>query len=284
MKRIIFVLVLGAALFWLYIYLNKTYWLSKQPGGSATPEQKIERQLGIVSEEKKGALLEQALELLRVRKDKDALVIFSGILSSDPGNTDALWGKAEVLRRQRDYVEAEYILEDILARNPAHGPSLVSMSYIRYQADKLSLARELVRKALGVYTDNDTRALAYMMLGSINSRLSKKSIFFGKIKNAAQIEPYFLKARDLSGELPEVHLGLGTFYLLAPGIMGGDIYKATRELEKAVEIAPDFATANARLAQAYKRRGNLEKYNFHIQRAQELDPDNEVLKEIGIKK
>lgn len=279
MKRIIFVLILVFCIFWLYIYLVKNYWLYMSPGSKVGPLEKLEYQMGMSPKEESSSL-KKALELLRVRKDREAMDIFKNILANNSGNIDALWGKAEVLRRDREYVDAQYILEEVLSKNPEHAPSLVSMAYIKYHEDKLSQAKELIKKALGVYTDNDTRALAYMMLGTINSRLAKKSILFGKIKNAAQIECYFLKAKELSADLPEVHLGLGSFYLLVPMFMGGDIYKATRELEKAVEIAPDFATANARLAQAYKKKGNLEKYSFHLQRARELDPDNEVLKEM----
>jgi hypothetical protein len=44
-------------------------------------------------------------------------------------------------------------------------------------------------------------------------------------------------------------------------------------------MAPDFATANARLAQSYKKKGNKEKYNYYLQRAKELDPENEVANE-----
>jgi tetratricopeptide (TPR) repeat protein len=119
-----------------------------------------------------------------------------------------------------------------------------------------------------------------MMLGTINSRRSAKGWFLNKLRYGTQIRCHFLKAKEFAPDLPEVHLGLGTFYLLAPPIVGGNLNGALKELELAVKIAPDFATANARLAQAYKRKGDLEKYKYYFQRAKELDPDNEVLMEL----
>ena len=226
------------------------------------------------------AQLERGLELLRIRKDKDALAIFEKILVTQPEDLDALWGKAEVARRLREYQQAEKLLNQILSNNPSHTSSLISLAYIRYKDDKLDESLKLVREALK-QTDIDTRnkALAYMMLGSINGRRAKKGGFFSKLTYGTQIKNHFLKAKEIAPDLPEVHLGLGTFYLLAPAIAGGDLNKAVEELELTVKIAPEFATPHARLAQAYQKKGNAEKYNFHLNRAKELDSENEVLKE-----
>jgi len=228
--------------------------------------------------------LSQALALLKTRKDNQALLIFEQVLASQPDNLDALWGKAEVFRRSRKYQESEELLARILKNNPAHIPSLVSLSYIRYNADKLSEALKLIKEALRIKCLNkEDHALAYMMLGSINSRRSKEGWLFSKFAYGTHIKGYFLKAKELAPGLPEAHLGLGTFYLLAPAIVGGNLDKALRELQTTVRIAPDFATANARLAQAYNKKGDLEKYNFYLDRARQLDPENEVLKEIKMR-
>ena len=227
---------------------------------------------------KNNTSINEAFWLLKVRKDNAALVVFDKVLRVEPDNLDALWGKAEVKRRNRQYDAAEDMLNEILKKNPKHYSSLISLAYIRYKDGKLNEARKLISQVLVKDChDRQDRALAYMMLGAINSSLSAKGWLFNKVKYGIQIKGCILKARTLAPDLPEVHLGLGTFYLLAPVIMGGNLNQALKELELAVKIAPDFATANARLAQAYKKKGNLEKYNFYIQRARELDPKNEVL-------
>ncbi len=224
--------------------------------------------------------LKGAFILLKNRKDKEALAIFQRVLTSQPDSLDALWGKAEVLRRDRDYRQSEELLNKILNLNPKHIPALISLSYIRYKDDKLKEALRLVNQVLKINSlDKENQALAYMMLGSINSRRSQKGWFLSKVAYGTHIKSYFLRAKELAPELPEVHLGLGTFYLLAPAIIGGNLDNALQELELTVDIAPEFATANARLAQAYKKKGLQDKYNFYINRVKNLDPKNEVLNE-----
>lgn len=260
------------------LYISSFYWQNK--GACPLIRNHPSREIECITKEDSGSI-DSAFLLLKTRKDKEAEVIFEKVISENPKNLNALWGKAEVLRRSRDYESCEAILQKILSKNPNHYPSLISLSYIRYKDNKLHDALKLVNRVLDERCfDKDSRALAYMMLGSINSRRSSRGWFFNKIRYGTQIKCFFLRAKELAPDLPEVHLGLGTFYLLAPALVGGNLDKAVKELEIAVKIAPDFATANARLAQAYKRKGNLEKYNSYIMRAKELDPQNEVFQEL----
>ena len=229
---------------------------------------------------KTGSLAEAA-ELLRIRKDKKALAIIEKILAREPENIDALCGKAEILRRGGKYKEAESILNQLLQKDPLYENALLSLAYIRYQTGKAEESFKLVNTVLeSACMDKENEALAYTLLGGINSLRAEKGWLFTKFKYGTKIQCYFLKAKELAPEVPEVRLGLGTFYLLAPQIIGGDLNKALPELEYTVSIAPDFATANARLAQAYKKKGDMAKYKHYIERAKELDPNNEAVKEI----
>ena len=223
----------------------------------------------------------EAVALLKIRKDKDAMKIFDQILAKDPENIDALCGKAEVLRRDRKYAEAQDLLNKILEKDPNYIPALLSLSYIYYQEENFNQAEKLVNQVLeGGCESKEDEALANMLLGAINSQRADKGWLLTKLKYGPKIQCYFLKAKELGPELPEVRLGLGTFYLLAPKIIGGDVDKALPELEYTVKIAPNFATANARLAEAYRKKGDLRKYEAYIERAKELDPENEAVKEI----
>ncbi|MFH1199209.1 MAG: tetratricopeptide repeat protein [Candidatus Omnitrophota bacterium] len=225
--------------------------------------------------------LPQAFKLLRAREDSEALDIFNKVLLEEPKNQDALWGKAEVLRRSRKYAESEKILKQVLTEDPNYPPALLSLAYIRYKDDALDEAKELVSKALmNTCDDYEDSGLACMMLGAINSRRASKSWIFGKIIYGTKIKNYFLKAVKLAPNLPEAHLGLGTFYINAPRFMGGDLNKGVEELLIALKLAPKFATVNARLAQAYQKSGDQKNYEFYLKRARELDPDNEVIKEL----
>lgn len=231
---------------------------------------------------RKAGTLEEAIVLLKTRKDKDkeAAAIFNQVLKTQPDNIEALWGKAEALRRSYDYPEAEKIFVEVLKKDPNHVSSLNGLAYIRYIQDRLDESLKLVNQALDNCPDKENEALSYMMIGTINSKRSSKGGFFSKIKYGTQIKGYFLKARDINPGMPEVHLGLGTFYLKAPSIIGGDLDKAIQELKVAEKLSPEFSTVNARLAQAYKEKGDSEKFNYYYEKTKKLDPENEALQEI----
>lgn len=232
-------------------------------------------------EKGEGIFLAQAFMLLKGREDEQASTIFEQILIEQPDNLDALWGKAEILRRKRDYSRAQGLLDTILHKQPGHLSSLNSLAYIKYNQGNLDQASVLVEQVIkNGGSDRENTALAFLMLGSINSKRASEGWIFDKIRFGRQIKECFLKASELAPDLPEVHLGLGTFYLLAPKIIGGNTNKAIEELELTVKLAPCFATANARLAQTYKKKGNKEKYKFFISQAKSLDPENEILKQL----
>jgi Tfp pilus assembly protein PilF len=267
-------IVSGAAIF---VFMSVFFMLNLNKGSCPL----ITRPVGITSVgTRRDSGLDEAFELLRIRKDKDALIIFEQILLFDPGNIDAQWGKAEVLRRIRNFSEAAKILNDILKERPGYPPAMISLAYIKYKDAKLKEARQLINEVIKTKPPRkEELALAYTMLGSINSRLAGQGWLLNKIKYSTQIKRYFVSAKELAPDLPEVRLGLGTFYLLAPSFIGGNLDKAIDELKKCVEIAPDFATANARLAQAYQRKGVADKSLFYKNKARQLDPENEALRE-----
>jgi tetratricopeptide (TPR) repeat protein len=220
------------------------------------------------------------LKYLKLRKDALALSEADKVLAVEPDDLCAWWVRAEVMRRTYKFRDSEDLLRQILAQHPTHIPSLISLAYIEYHDDKFDDASKILKQLLSrPDLSLEDRAIVYMLMGSINAKKSLGGLFY-KIAYGTRIKGHFEKALVLAPDLAEVRLGLGTFYLLAPGIAGGNIDKAILELEYAVKLTPDFATANARLAQAYKKKGDLEKYNFYLQRAKELDPGNEVVEEV----
>lgn len=265
MRKALIVLVIILIILAVYLYLPKGKQIKDE--NKSKPE---------------SSLLSNGLELLRTRKDFQALAIFEQIYIQEQENLDALWGKAEVLRRARKFNESEKLLQEILDKNSSHVPSLISLAYIKYKNNDCAAAKKLLKKAIEAKNvDKGNLALAYVLMGTVNSKLSAKGWLFDKIGYGLQIKCYFIKAKELAPNLPEARLALGSFYLLAPVYAGGDLNKALIEFEAALKIAPEFATVNGRLAQYYKKTGNLEKYNFYVQRVKQLDPENEVLKEIG---
>lgn len=230
------------------------------------------------------ACQENILRYLKLRKDGLARDEIEKVLSVKPDDLCALcalWAKAEVLRRAHKLEESEKLLEELLSKCPNYAAGLISMSYIKYSRNEFTDALRILQRVLKQKNiAKENQALAYVLLGSINSRRASLGGLLSKAAYGLRIKSFFEKAKNIAPELSEVHLALGSFYLLAPNIAGGSIDKAIEELEYAAKLTPDFATVNARLAQAYNKRGDLEKSNFYIRRAKELDPQNDILYEV----
>ncbi len=220
--------------------------------------------------------------LLKFRRDNEAMEVFENILSNQPDDYNALWGKAEILRRKNNSKEAELILNGILNKTKeSHLASLNTLAYIKYDNNDFKGAVSLVTKVLNIQSlDNQNKALAFMLLGAINSKRAAEGGLMSKVINVGKIKPYFLKAKELAPDLPEVRLAMGTFYLFAPAIIGGNLDKAIEELETAVGMAPEFVTACVRLAQAYKKKGMQDKYTYYISKAREIEPENGIFREL----
>ena len=269
----------GLVIGWGIVFI---YFITCPIRGRCPSSPRSEQRIEPAKQSEAQKLIIEAQGLLKAREDKKALVIFENALTIDPANIDALWAEAEVLRRSYKYRESQVILNEVLKRSPKHIPALISLAYIKYKEDKLNDALKLINQTIKAPNLNkDDLGLCYTMLGTVNGRRAEKGGLFSKIAYGTQIRGYLLKAKQLAPDVAEVRLGLGTFYLLAPAIVGGNnLDEAIKELEYTVKIAPNFATACARLAQAYKKKGLLDKYKFYFDKAKELDPGNEALKQI----
>lgn len=215
---------------------------------------------------------------MKQRKDAKAQEIFQGVLKHEPENLDAQWGIAEVLRRQRRFKDSKDMLANILACDPGHSKAKISMAYICYHDKDYRKSLKIVNSLLagGKNLPVDDLAMTYMLLGCINADFSSCSIFLGKLTNGLKVRSNFETAKILAPDSSEVCLGLGSFYLCAPKLFGGDLVSAISELEKAIAITPDFATPYARLAEAYYKKGDVEKSKYLLIQAMSLDPENEA--------
>jgi len=272
-KYLLVLLIASAAVAPFFIFRNATCPLRRALAPKAAETTYPAQDIGVAQD--------NLLQHLKLRKDKLALIEAEKILSQEPDNLTALWGKAEILRRSYKFEEAQKILDKILNKQPGYAPALICLSYIKYHYNKFEEASDILnplKDKPGLEREN--QAIAYMLLGSINAKKAHQGGFFSKVIYGTQIRRYFEKAKAIAPDLSEVHLGAGTFYLLAPKIIGGSIERAIEELECAVKLTPDFATPTARLAQAYKKKGDLANFNRYLQQAKKLDPENEVIKEI----
>src|SRR5437763_637879 len=113
---IIVIIIVGTPIF---IFFERGYWFWKPPIAILSDIEGIE-----YKEDSGGTLLKSGLELLKARRNKEAADIFDRTLLSNPNNVDALWGKAEILRRKKDLDKAQIFIRRAIEIKPKHVPSM----------------------------------------------------------------------------------------------------------------------------------------------------------------
>lgn len=241
----------------------------------------------ITSQQAKGAADEKnqpvdreyvlALVLLNEHKDNEAGQIFHSLIRSDSKEPAFKWGVAEVLRRQHKTKEAQEILDEIIAEHPDFAPAYITLAYIKYtQLDfngSVKLAAQVARMGQGK-VDRSNIVRAYLLLGGNKGMIAHYGGALSKMINGTQVLPYLKKAQALKPDDAGVLFGLGSFYFMAPALVGGDRVKALEYLERAVKVDPLFADAYVRLAQIYNMQGDKAKYKSYLTKALSIDPQN----------
>ncbi|MBP7216006.1 MAG: tetratricopeptide repeat protein [Candidatus Omnitrophica bacterium] len=227
----------------------------------------------------KEALYVLGLCFLNAHQNQQALETFQKITAQDKDMLGARWGVAEVLRRQHKVQEAESILQELVKKYPQFPPAFVSLAYIKYLVldfrSSVALAQSVLAMDQGL-VDTSNLVRAYLLVGGGKGMLAHYGGVVAKVANGLRVMPYLRKAERLQPQAPGVLFGLGSYFLLAPPIAGGDIDKALAYLEKAVEIDPLFVDVYVRLAQAHKEKNDLASYELFLEKALSLDPKNEL--------
>lgn len=225
------------------------------------------------------ALYTLGLINLNLHNVKEAERIFKKMLQVSPASVEARWGIAELLRRQHRLEESYAVLQEITKEAPAFSPAFITLAYIQYTKKAYSKALTLAEKVLSqgkdaVDTSNYVRAL--LIVAGSKGMLAHYGGPLTKVTHGLGVLTYLKKAQSLQPDNAGVSFGFGGFYLLAPAIVGGNNNKAIEYLKKAIKTDPFFADAYVRLAQAYKVKGDKEKYAFYLKKARQIDPQNEL--------
>jgi serine/threonine protein kinase/Flp pilus assembly protein TadD len=159
------------------------------------------------------------------------------------------------------------------ARVGAH-PTENTKAYDLYLQGRNTLrnghGQDAYRQAVGLFDqaiEKDPRfALAYTGLADSSIRMygeTKDSVWAQKATLAAQT------AEQLSNNLPEVHLALGSVYATT-----GKNTQAVAELKRALELAPNSEEAYRNLGDAYSRNGQSDEAIAAFQKAVAANPYN----------
>ncbi len=223
------------------------------------------------------------LVYLNLHKDKEAAEVFTKVLTLDPRVIEAKWGAAEVLRRQHQPEKSEELLSEVLKVKPDFPAASITLAYIRYTQMNFNEAVRLAKKVLGQgekNVDRSNHVRAHLLYGGTKGMIAHYGGPISKVINGTAVLPSLRAAEKLQPDSAEVKFGVGSFYLLAPSLAGGDIEKAEEYLKKAIEIDPLFADAYVRSGQLYRVKGDIVRYNEYLNKALGIDPQNELALDI----
>jgi tetratricopeptide (TPR) repeat protein len=217
------------------------------------------------------------LVYLNEYKHKEAFDVFTRAVNLDNKTLELKWGMAEVLRRQHKEAQSRTLLEEIIKAVPDFAPAFISLAYIEYLESDFNKSVALARHVIELgqaQVDESNYVRAYLLVAGGKGMIAHYGGPISKVINGTAVLPNLKKAEALQPDAAGVLFGLGSFYLLAPSLVGGDRAKALACLEKAVAADPYFADAYVRLAQAYKIKGDSGKYEMYMKKALEIDPEN----------
>ncbi len=219
------------------------------------------------------------LVYLNAHKDDDAYRIFTNLIANNLQMSEARWGQAESLRRKHQISQAQRLLENVIREDPQFSPALISLAYIKYfQMDFLNaahLAAQVIRLGQDK-SDLSNFVRAYALYAGAKGMLAHYGGIFSKAIDGLAVKANLDKAYRLQPRSPAVLFGLGSYYLLAPGIVGGNKARAGEYLQEALKVDPNFADVYVRLAQLAKGQGNFGRYQQYLTKALELDPGSEL--------
>lgn len=201
----------------------------------------------------------------------------------DSGNPFFRWGKIECLRRKYQCQDCEVKLSQIIEESPGFAPAYVTLAYLYYRDRDFNKTARLTYQVIRMGQDSVDEANYIRALGLFAGAKGMAAHYGGplsKVINGRMIMPYLQRAKRIDPDSAVVKFGLGSYYLLAPAIFGKDLDKAEDYLTRAIEADPHFADIYVRLAQVYRAKGDLVKYDKYLAKAIQIDPKNDLALDI----
>lgn len=225
-------------------------------------------------------LYKLGLVYLNLHKDNEAKDIFNKMLSSEPDSIQAKWGLAEVSRRMHESETSEAMIKEILKVDPEFSPAYITLATMRYIQMKFDQAVRLaykVREQGREKVDLSNYVRALLLIGGAKGMIAHYGGPLSKAINGTAVLPNLKKAEKLQPNSAGVAFGLGSFFFLAPRVVGGSLEKAEAYLKKTIELDPYFVDAYVRIAQLYRIKGDDARYQDYLKKAEEIDSKNEIL-------
>lgn len=183
-----------------------------------------------------------------------------------------------LLMREHQHRQSRAVLNGALQSHPDFYPALFVLGHQCYLLKDFSQAHALARQLIGKKNHlSKYHYMASLVLAAGARGFTAPRNWLWAIPAYFEVTGHFREARKLMPESAEVLYGLGCFHLLTPSFAGGDIDLAIAMLEKSRRLTPLNTQAYVRLAQAYRAQKDESAYRKNIDRAYELDAQDELL-------
>ncbi len=200
-----------------------------------------------------------------------AVFVLCGVLVA--ANSPDIKSHAEQLLKQHKFQAAAEYLEAY--QNQPDG--LYYLSMVKMMTGDLDEAIDLAEKGLKIAQDKDR---FYELLGDIYSVKAQTSNMFSAMMSVSKIKNYWKKAIEFNPENLDAKEKLFMFYVMAPGIAGGDENKAEEFLAEVKQKDPiRAALMSARLNQ--KRKATSDAENDYRQALSQAPDSADVLYEMA---
>jgi tetratricopeptide (TPR) repeat protein len=148
-----------------------------------------------------------------------------------------------------------------LAAAPKDVSALVGLASAHVQLDHFDKAYDLAESAENLAGGENAylKSRVYTVLGGAQGLKANKGGLGDKIKFGPRVKTTLEKAVAIAPQNANAQYALGRFYLLAPGLIGGNAGKSVGYLEKATDLEPYFYPAQAWLVRAYVETGKKDK-------------------------
>ncbi|MEE9913453.1 MAG: hypothetical protein K4571_17210 [Deltaproteobacteria bacterium] len=185
-----------------------------------------------------------------------------------------------VLMRDHRHQESREVLTGVAKTHPDFYPAQTTLAHLAYlQKDfdrSYRIARQMIEKKKELSRFH--LALCLMLATGAQGAITKKSMLRA-IPAYFEVNRYLKEAQKQMPDSAEVLYAVGSYYLLMPAIVGGDLDRAIFLLERSRRLTPLNPGVYVRLAQAYRARGDAAASEQNIARAIELDPHDELLQD-----
>jgi Flp pilus assembly protein TadD len=169
---------------------------------------------------------------------------------------------AGVYRRRRLWKEGENLLQQAMKLEPSVPEPYRSLGLLEIRRDDLP-AEDCLRRAIELFErsvrleklEGERCSATHTLLGAAYLRLGQSERAESEFRVALEIDPNYEEA----------------LFNLAMLEAENDTGKASSLLQKAIDIAPQYAEAHRELGVLFQKEGNLEEAEYHLRRALELD-------------